>query len=550
MRSAAMGLGGGAQQFTVAGSEGTASVIVPAPVIVSIPVAAPLAGGVGGSAEVAAAPTLADVEPAKESAAAATEPGSAAEAASAASSAVVPFTVEAPPALLAAVLAPTPLAAPLAAAVAGHPVLSAALPAAVPPPAAEVAAAAVPAVFPAVFPAVSAGGESALTGAGAGTPALGTLSCRYCLTPRVRGSLYNCTKCYNALYCNRECQSNDWREHKRVCAPLVHNLVRVPPSPPASAARADARITLASLYNGALAGNPVSMMELGACFVWGERGAPQDLIEAAKWYERGTNEYPPSADALYYLASCYNCGIGVQQDFGRAVELYQRAEELGRVTSCAVAHPPPLPAPPLPSPAPDLAEAYYASASCFFFGDGVAQNPLEAVRLFRIAAVLGHASAQYYYGVCLQTGEGVAADPVEAFTWMQRAADAGEADALCGVGLAYLCGNGVGVDKRSAIHFLHRSAAKGSPTAMYNLGVCYQDGDGVEMDPPRSVAWFNRALEAGCEKAATDIAGTPLTNEQRVEVTQLLNNHVLLEGGGGVPALMMGVGGGGSGERT
>jgi TPR repeat protein len=53
----------------------------------------------------------------------------------------------------------------------------------------------------------------------------------------------------------------------------------------------------------------------------------------------------------------------------------------------------------------------------------------EAVKWYRKAAEQNFAKAQYNLGVCFYTGEGVAKDPVEAYKWQLLAARQGDEDA-------------------------------------------------------------------------------------------------------------------------
>jgi TPR repeat protein len=51
--------------------------------------------------------------------------------------------------------------------------------------------------------------------------------------------------------------------------------------------------------------------------------------------------------------------------------------------------------------------AQYILAGCYKYGDGVEENPVEAVRWFRIAAENGDKHAQRSLGLCYARGEGV-----------------------------------------------------------------------------------------------------------------------------------------------
>lgn len=74
------------------------------------------------------------------------------------------------------------------------------------------------------------------------------------------------------------------------------------------------------------------------------------------------------------------------------------------------------------------AEEYYADALCslaglYAAGQGVAQDLEEAVRLYRLAAELGHAEAQYRLAERYWRGEGVEQNLVEAARLYRLAAD-------------------------------------------------------------------------------------------------------------------------------
>ncbi len=65
----------------------------------------------------------------------------------------------------------------------------------------------------------------------------------------------------------------------------------------------------------------------------------------------------------------------------------------------------------------------------FHYGQGVAQDYAEALRLYRLAADQGHAGAQLTLGYMIERGRGVAQDTLEAIRWYRLAAEQGYADA-------------------------------------------------------------------------------------------------------------------------
>lgn len=82
---------------------------------------------------------------------------------------------------------------------------------------------------------------------------------------------------------------------------------------------------LSRFREAAQAGNADAQFYTGLMYADGE-GAARSYAEAAKWYEMAAAQNQP--DAVYALAKLYVIGGGVPADSGRALELYQRAEEL------------------------------------------------------------------------------------------------------------------------------------------------------------------------------------------------------------------------------
>jgi TPR repeat protein len=65
----------------------------------------------------------------------------------------------------------------------------------------------------------------------------------------------------------------------------------------------------------------------------------------------------------------------------------------------------------------------------FEYGQGVAQDYAEAVRLYRLAAAQGDANAQFNLGDMFENGKGVAQDRGEAIRLYRLAAAQGSANA-------------------------------------------------------------------------------------------------------------------------
>ena len=264
------------------------------------------------------------------------------------------------------------------------------------------------------------------------------VQCHHCGAREAPGvpTMSLCGGCFMVSYCDAKGQKADRAAHRERCN--EHKSRReadmaAPPTLDGDASGFDA----AALRRAANAGDAAAMGGLACCYKVGAGGVDVDFDEAFRWYRRAVDVPAPSAAAYFYLAQCY------------------------------------------------------------YFGHGTRKDPVEAVRLYNIAAEMGFAEAQFSYGLCLQCGEGVPYNPVDAFTWLKRAADAGLADAQCNVGHALETGHGVEEDKALGVVYLRRAVDQGDATAMYNLGIFYAKGAGVPRDPSLAVLWLKRAHDAG-----------------------------------------------------
>ncbi len=136
-----------------------------------------------------------------------------------------------------------------------------------------------------------------------------------------------------------------------------------------------------------------------------------------------------------------------------------------------------------------------------YLGDGVPQDFLKAVSLFRKAADQGLADAQNSLGDCYATGKGVTQDYIAAVLWYRKAADQGLADAQYRLGYCYAEGKGIAQNYTAAASWYRKAADQGLADAQYNLGGCYAEGEGVARDHAVALSWFRMAAEQGLDKA-------------------------------------------------
>ena len=153
---------------------------------------------------------------------------------------------------------------------------------------------------------------------------------------------------------------------------------------------------------------------------------------------------------------------------------------------------------------------------CYFNGQGVPEDPAQAVFWLQKAVDLGDAVAKAALGAFLVNGDainGVAKDAARGFTLGREAADQGYSPALYHVADCYLKGEGVEKDAVRGVTFLRQIITQGNAAtslAQFALAMCYVEGEGVEADTVQAALWCQRAAEGGGEGAAGGIELLPL----------------------------------------
>ena len=123
-------------------------------------------------------------------------------------------------------------------------------------------------------------------------------------------------------------------------------------------------------------------------------------------------------DAVALLGWFYDTGRFVAQDRARAAQLYQRAVE-------------------------DNPSVQWRLGVMYDLGQGVPENPQQAIRLFRMAASENDANANASLAVMYANGRGVPRDYGQAMRYYRRAADLGSSAGFLGVGMLHHYGLGV-----------------------------------------------------------------------------------------------------------
>jgi localization factor PodJL len=158
-----------------------------------------------------------------------------------------------------------------------------------------------------------------------------------------------------------------------------------------------------ALRRAAADGDAAAQFEIGARYGEG-RGVPQNLAEAARWFERAATQ--GLAPAQFRLASLYEKGHGVPRDLNVARRYYRFAAEQGN------------------------ARAMHNLAVLFAEGaQGGAPDYRSAAQWFRRAADHGMTDSQYNLAVLHARGLGVDQDMVESFKWFEIGARRGDTEA-------------------------------------------------------------------------------------------------------------------------
>jgi len=127
----------------------------------------------------------------------------------------------------------------------------------------------------------------------------------------------------------------------------------------------------------------------------------EEAIEQLRpWVEKG------KAWAQLNLGGKYECGLGVDQSYQRAKELFELSASQGWAT------------------------AQYALGQMYYKGQGVDQSNERAAEYYKAAAKQGIDKAQFNLGNCYVQGQGVKQSNEKARAWWMKAAEQGEESAI------------------------------------------------------------------------------------------------------------------------
>lgn len=231
---------------------------------------------------------------------------------------------------------------------------------------------------------------------------------------------------------------------------------------------------------GAGLGDDSAMRNLATAYNVGI-GVVQDYGKAREWYERAAEA--GNADAMYSLGVLYYHGRGVGQSYVIARVQYEKAADRGD------------------------SDALTSLGALYQNGHGVEQDYIIARTLYEKAIDKGNVVAMFNLGLLYDSGgKGLDRDYANARQWYEKAADKGDVSAMTNLGLLYhKGGQGLDRDYANARQWYEKAADKGGVNAMANLGLLYRNGLGVDQDYAKAHHWFEKAADTGDVEAMVNL---------------------------------------------
>ena len=289
-------------------------------------------------------------------------------------------------------------------------------------------------------------------------------------------------------------------------------------------------LSMTELQKLADSGDPAAQNELGVRYRTG-KGVDKDPAAAISWYLKAARQ--GYAKAYFNLGAAYYNGDGVSVDdqnycawfiFSADAGDERGKEALARTTQELSAA--------------RFRRCEVIAATAYLTGDLIKQDYGKAVEWYSKAAELGDGAAAEKLAYMYDRGLGVSVDKAQSLKWLQRAANLLYAPAAYELGLAYESNNGVSVDLAKAKKLYEEAAALAFVPAFAALGSMYADGRGVKQDREKALAYYMAAANSGLaeSKAKMEQLSAQLSPKQ---VTAAKQDAVKLVGGTRSPVLLV-----------
>lgn len=173
----------------------------------------------------------------------------------------------------------------------------------------------------------------------------------------------------------------------------------------------------------------------------------QNIENIVSLLEKHTNGY---SNALWNLATCYDCGISTEINAKKSKEYYMLANMQSLLDKGQMGN--------------------YTENSMTLV------NLLDCAQAYEEAANRGYPCAMFFYGLAFLNELGVPEDDEKANYWFERASNIGLDEATNALANNYLRGYGVQKNLEKAIELLKISAGHGDANGLFNLGAILYNG--------------------------------------------------------------------------
>ena len=152
-------------------------------------------------------------------------------------------------------------------------------------------------------------------------------------------------------------------------------------------------------------------------------------------------------------------------------------------------------------------------AYCCCHRFGCERDGARSLELARESSGRGSKYGQFTLGELHRWGRGgLAEDPVQALAFYRLAAAQGLDEAQMSLGHMYFCvprvlqsSSGVAEDCAEGLRLWQLAATQGHPKALYRVACCHEYGNGVAADAAEAIRWYRRAQAAGYPHAAYNL---------------------------------------------
>lgn len=220
--------------------------------------------------------------------------------------------------------------------------------------------------------------------------------------------------------------------------------------------------------------NPIAMYELARRYQFGESGAEKNTSKAMELYKKILH-YQRNTCAMYRLAYAY-----LDEEFGEdqrveGIGYYEAAVELGD------------------------ADAAVQLGIMYEFGDLIEQDYEKALKLYEFSVEHGRSDVYYNIGE-IYRHKGMWAQAIESY---EKAINAGALQAALPLGIFYEQGIGVeeNAEKAFELYSLAHSDEDPEPNSAFFLGTMYYLGKGTEENEPKAFQFLKEASDQNDERA-------------------------------------------------